>query len=118
MHVYIADDDPEVRSALRLLVEQKLRGEVVGEAAHTHGLISLVESAGADLVILDWELPGRVDARLLTCLHVLDLAPRIVVTSSHHELERQIVAAGADAFAGKGDPAERLLAALTESSQE
>ena len=114
MHVYIADDDPEVRRALRLLLEQRLGSQVVGEAAHTYGLISLVESTQADSVIIDWELPGRVDAKLLVGLHQLAQAPRIIVMSCHPDMKKVALAAGADAFAGKGEPPEQLLAALVE----
>ncbi len=112
MRVYIADDEPEVRRALRLLLEQKMGYTVVGEAAHTHGLISLVEAAGANLVLIDWELPARVDARLLAGLHRLALSPRIVVLSSCADLQETAMVAGADAFASKCDPPERLLATL------
>ncbi len=112
MHAYIADDDPEVRRALRLLLEGKLGYQVVGEAAHSYGLISLVESAGADLVILDWELPGRVDARLLRGMHALAASPRIIVVSCYPDLREAARAAGADGFAAKGDPPEQLQAVL------
>ena len=112
LRAYIADDEAEVREALRLLLEQKLGCQIVGEAAHTHGLISLVGSAHADLVLIDWELPGRVDARLLEGLHQLVSRPRIIVCSSYPDLKEAALAAGADAFAGKGDPPEHLLAVV------
>jgi DNA-binding NarL/FixJ family response regulator len=112
MRAYIADDDPEVRRALRLLLEQRLGHHVVGEAAHTYGLISLIESAQADLVILDWELTGRVDARLLANLRRLAQVPRIIVVSCHPDVREAALAAGADGFAGKGDSPEQFLAVL------
>jgi DNA-binding NarL/FixJ family response regulator len=99
-----------VRQALRLLVEKKLGLTVAGEAAHTHGLISLVESAGADLLLLDWELPDRVDARLLAGLHQLHHRPRIIVVSSRADVRAAVLAAGADAFADKCEAPEHLLA--------
>jgi DNA-binding NarL/FixJ family response regulator len=112
LRAYIADDEAEVREALRLLLEQKLGCQIVGEAAHTHGLISLVGSAHVDLVVIDWELPGRVDARLLEGLRQLASRPRIIVCSSYPDLKEAALAAGADAFAGKGDPPELLLAVI------
>ncbi len=112
MRVYIADDDPEVRQALRLLLEQQLGYEVVGEAAHSYGLTSLVESAGADLVILDWELPGRVDTFLLASLRRLSPKPRIIAISCRPDLKASALAAGADGFAGKGDAPDDLVALL------
>lgn len=112
MRAYLADDDVEVRRALRVLLEQRFGFQVVGEAAHAYGLTSLVESARADLVMLDWELPGRVDAALLVAMHQLLPRPRIVVLSSFADLKDTALTAGADAFAGKGQPPEHLLAVL------
>jgi DNA-binding NarL/FixJ family response regulator len=108
--VYLADDDAEVRRALRLLVEKKLGLSVAGEAAHTHGLIPLVESAEADLLLLDWELPDRVDARLIAALHQLRRSLRIVIVSSRPDVREAALAAGADAFADKCEAPEHLLA--------
>lgn len=116
MRAYIADDDVVAREALRLLLERKLGCQVVGEAAHVHGLPSLVESAQADLVLMDWELPGRVDARLLASLHRLPRRPRVVVLSSRCDLEEAAREMGADAFAAKCDPPEYLSAAVMGQS--
>ncbi len=109
MRVYIADDDAEVRRALRLLLEQEGGYEVVGEAAHTHGLVGLAESAAADLVIIDWELPGQVGRRLLAAIHELSQAPRIIAVSTLSDLRERTLGAGADAFAAKCNPPDQLL---------
>ncbi len=112
MHVYIANEDPEMRHALRVLLEQRLGHQVVGEAAHAHGLTALVEAVAPDLVLISWDLPGRVDARLVQGIHRLMPAPRVVVTSCHPDLREHALAAGADAFADTGQPASQLLAVL------
>lgn len=116
MRVYLADTDPEVRHALRLVLEGKLGYQVVGEAAHTLGLASLVESATADLVLLEWDLPERVDARLLASLHSLASHPRVVVLSCRPDAQESALATGADAFVSKIDPPERLLAVVRQGS--
>lgn len=106
---YLADDDVEVRRALRLMLEQRLGLRVAGEAAHTHGLASLVESTQADIVLIDWELPSKVDAWLIADLHRLLWRPVVIITSCQSDAKDAALAAGADAFADKSEPPESLL---------
>jgi DNA-binding NarL/FixJ family response regulator len=112
MRVYLADEDVEVRHALRLVLQQELCYQVVGEAAHAHGLVPLVDSAGANLVLIEWELPGKVNARLLASLHSLAHKPHVVVLSVRPEAEQFALAAGADAFVSKAEPPECMLVVL------
>jgi len=58
MRVLIADDQPEVRSSLQLLLEQLPNVTVVGEATGAGDLLAQVSVSCPDLVLLDWELPG------------------------------------------------------------
>lgn len=67
-----------------------------------------------DLVLLDWELPGRPAAAMLFALHGLDYHPKIIVLSARPESEMDALAVGADAFVCKGDPPERLLDSFRE----
>jgi DNA-binding NarL/FixJ family response regulator len=109
----LADDDADGRQALRLLLERQLDFRVVGEAAHAHGLVALVDASQADLVLLDWKLPGGVDAWLLADLHRIAHRPHIIVLGSHPDQKAAAIAAGADAFADKGSTPERLIDAAT-----
>jgi DNA-binding NarL/FixJ family response regulator len=129
MHIFLADDQPGVRSALRLLLEQEPGLHVVGEAAETETLLTGVQETQPDLLLLDWELPARrslahlVDPpgteaddarrRLLTLLHALCPNLFVIALSCGPEARQQALAAGADAFVSKGDPPEHLLATVT-----
>jgi len=74
MRVFIADDQPNVRSALRLLLEQDPGVSVVGEAAEAEGLLAGVRATRPDLLLSDWELPGLQAANpLLPTLRALSL---------------------------------------------
>jgi DNA-binding NarL/FixJ family response regulator len=112
MRVLLADDQPKVRSALRLLLGQQPDLEVVGEAAEAESLLVQVKELCPDLVLLDWELPGFAADDLLPALR--EICPRVTVIalSGRPEARRAALAAGADAFVSKGDPPERLLAAV------
>ena len=112
MRVLLADDQAKVRSALRLLLEQQPDVEILGEAVDTTGLLGWVEVACPDLVLLDWELPGLPALALLPLLRHQCPNLRVIALSSRPEVRQAALGAGADAFASKGDPPERFLAAV------
>jgi DNA-binding NarL/FixJ family response regulator len=112
MRVLLADDQAEVRSALRLLLEQEPGLAVVGEAVDAQDLLSQATVAQPDLVLLDWELPGSPAADLLLALRASCPAAKVIALSGRPEALREALAAGIDAFVSKGDPPERLVAAL------
>lgn len=111
MLVFIADDQPEVRSALRLLLEQEQWLRIVGEAESTTELLAMVPQVQPNVVLLDWELPAMSRNALSTlrsrCPSVL-----IIAMSGRSEARQQSIAAGCSAFVSKGDPPERLLSVL------
>jgi DNA-binding NarL/FixJ family response regulator len=112
VRVLIADDRSEVRSALRLLLEQEACAQVVGEIAAAHDLGERLCALRPDVVLLDWELPGLSDPAALRSLHLAQPQARIIVLSSLPEVSDAALAAGADAFVSKVEPPEQLLAAL------
>jgi DNA-binding NarL/FixJ family response regulator len=119
MRVFLADDQPKVRSALRLLLEQERGLCVVGEVAEAEDLLAQLKATRPDLMLLDWELPGLALANsvgrgkhLLTVLHVFYPNLRVIALSGRLEARQAALAAGTDAFVSKGDPPERLLTTL------
>jgi DNA-binding NarL/FixJ family response regulator len=119
MRVFLADDQPKVRSALRLLLEQEPGLCVVGEAAEAEDVLAQLKATRPDLMLLDWELPGlspansvRSGKQLLSVLHVFYPNLRVIALSGRPEACQAALAAGVDAFVSKGDPPERLLATL------
>jgi DNA-binding NarL/FixJ family response regulator len=112
MRVLLADDQPKVRLALRLLLEQEQGISVVGEAAEAESLLAQVAAGCPELVLLDWKLPGMAGQDLLVALRQTCTTVRIVVLSGQPEAEQDALCAGADAFVSKTDPPERLLTAI------
>lgn len=109
MRVLVADDHPKVRSAIRLLLEQDADIRVLGEAVDAMGLLDWVGAACPDVVLLDWELPGRDVEELVSSLRQHCPRMDVIAMSGRPEAQRAAVVAGADAFVSKGDPPERLL---------
>lgn len=112
MRILIADDQAQVRSALRLLLEQQPGVEVVGEAADATGLLRVVETKPADALLLDWELPGLAPPHLLRLLRYERPLLHIIAMSSRPEARRAAIDSGTDAFISKSDAPEMVLAAL------
>ena len=110
--ILVADNDARVRSALRTLLRQEPGQIQVRESADLDSLATQVKEFIPDLVLLDWELPGRPAAALLLALHRLDYHPCVVVLSTRPELEQDARSVGADGFVCKGDSPEQLLQVL------
>jgi CheY-like chemotaxis protein len=116
----IADDQPQVRSALMLLLRQEPDVTVVGEADDAAQVLELATGQRPDLVLLDWELPGAravADSagsgrRLLPALRACCPSLKVIALSGRPEARQAALTAGVDAFVSKGDPPERLLAAV------
>lgn len=116
MRILLADDQADVRSAIRLLLEMEPSLEVVAEADDTTSTLAAAGQQAPDLLLLDWELPGQPPARLLRLLRVERPGLRVVAMSSRPEARQAAQLAEVDAFVDKSSPAEVLLAALYQLS--
>ena len=111
MHILLADDQAEVRSALRFLLEHEPGMSVVGEAAGAVALLAQVGAIQPDLVLLDWELHGSQITELMPALRSC-CRSIVIALSGRPEARQEALDAGVDAFVSKGEPPERLLATL------
>ncbi|MBC7334651.1 MAG: response regulator transcription factor [Clostridia bacterium] len=112
LRVLIADGRARVRSALRLLLIQEPGVSVVGEAEDAARALSLALERRPDLVLLDWELPPLGGPAVLARLRTARPGLAVIALSGWPEARRAALASGVDAFVSKGDPPERLLAAV------
>ena len=112
MRVLLADDQMQVRSAIRLLLEQEPGFQVVGETADATGLLLAATEKAPDLVLLDWELPGLPAAQLLRLLRYERPFLKIIAMSSRPEVAQLVLEAGAHAFLSKSEPPERVLSLI------
>ena len=110
MRVLLADDEPTVRSALRLLLEQEPDLEVVGEVGEASALAAWLQSADADLLIFDWELPGLHTNGHGDCLPTRTNGLKLVAISGRAGTRSEALGAGVDGFISKTDPPEQVLA--------
>ena len=111
MRVLLADDEPKVRSALRLILEQLKEVETVEEVTDAAGMTERLKNSPPDLLLVDMELPGLRSGALLS--EPRRFAPlKVIVLSGRCQSEKKALVTGADAFVSKCEPPERLFAAL------
>ena len=90
---------------------------LIAECADLEGLIEQLQAFEPELVLLDWELPGRPAAAFLSARSHF-ARPKLIVLSIHPETRSAALAIGADAFVFKADPPEALLAACRQVMEE
>jgi DNA-binding NarL/FixJ family response regulator len=118
LNFLIGDAQPKVRFGLRLLLEQQSGWKVTGEAEDAMQLLDHIRLGCPDLVLLDWELPGKPVLTLLAMIRQACPHLWVVFMSSNDELRRPALQAGADIFAYKADPPEKLLALIQKLTIE
>ncbi len=107
--VYLANSQPEERSALRLLLLD-LNMEVVGEAADWSSTLAKAPATNLEMLLVDWDLlPVDLGVQSLAELRLACPYAIVVVLISHLDARRQAaLSAGADAFISKGETPERV----------
>lgn len=109
LNILIGDAQPMIRHGLGLLFEQQPGWRVVGEAEDAQALLDHIRLGCPDLVVLDWELPGMPAMELLGAIRKACSHLWVVFMSSKDELSEAALKAGADVFASKGEPPQKLL---------
>lgn len=109
MHILLAESQPKVRSALRVLLEHQPEIHVVDEVSTTNELFEQLKMVCPNIVLLDWELPGLVEAGSIPSLRQLCPMVIIIVLGVWLGTEQEALVSGADAYSSKIEPPERLL---------
>lgn len=111
MRVLLADDEPKVRSALRLILEQLTEIESVDEVTDVKGLAARMNETPPDLLLVDWELPGL--HKWSTFTEMRRRSPlKVIVLSGRCPAPQAALMSGADACVSKCESPDRLFATL------
>ncbi len=108
MRVLVADREPRVRAALRLLLVQAGAAHEVYEAGSAEELMGQVESQRPALLIVDWDVLGPRHADQLSAARGAARDVRVIVISARAEHRQLAVQAGCDAFVSKTESPTRL----------
>jgi len=112
IRILIVDDMARTRRSLKALVSTWSGAGALAEASSGREAIDLVEQWQPEAILMDvcmGEMDGLQATQIIKALRP-DI--KIVVISMYGDYEAQALAAGADAFVNKGEPAARLLEAL------
>ena len=117
MRILLVDDHPVVRHGIRTILNERLKGAVIGEASDAASALSQVRSAEWDLVVADISLPGTNGLDLIKELRRLQPALPTLVVSMHpaSQFARRALAAGAAGYLTKDSPPEEFIAAIEEA---
>jgi DNA-binding NarL/FixJ family response regulator len=114
IRVLLVDDQALVRAGFKMLVDSQPDMEVVGEAGDGGAATTLVETAAADVVLMDVRMP-RVDGVEATgAITRRGETPRVIVLTTFDldEYAFAAIKAGASAFLLKDAPPADLLNAI------
>ncbi|MEV6424949.1 response regulator transcription factor [Streptomyces sp. NPDC051662] len=114
VRVVLADDQPLVRSGLRLVMADHPDLEVVGEAATGAEAVQLVKDIGPDVVVMDIRMPGMDGIEATRLITAGSTAARVLVLTTFDEDDYVYGAlrAGASGFVVKDMALNDILAAI------
>ncbi len=112
MRILIADRDRRACSAVGMLLLQEPGPVSVREATDLDSLGQQLATFQPDLVVLDWDLPGGPALAMLFAAEAAHRRPKVIVLGRAWASPTEALLADADAFVGKDEPPDRLLAAF------
>lgn len=115
IRLVLSDDHPVVRAGMRALLEAEPDLHVVAEASTAEEAVSLATTPGVDLVLMDLQVPGRLQGVDATRrIRATPGAPRVLVLTNY-DTDADIlgaIEAGASGYLLKDAPPGELVAAI------
>ena len=120
LRVLLVEDNEVYRSSLELLLGMQPGLRIVGAVADGDAAARAAAELEADVVLVDYRLPGADGAAAAAAVRTARPEAGIVcLTAEATEEEREAVrGAGAAALVDKGEPLERLVAAIRHAAGE
>ncbi len=114
IRVVLADDQPLVRTGLRMILSDQPDIEVVGEAADGREAVSLCAETLPDVVLMDVRMPELDGIDATRAVTALADPPRVLVLTTFDldDVVYDALRAGASGFLLKDAPEERLTTAI------
>jgi DNA-binding NarL/FixJ family response regulator len=114
IRVVLADDQPLVRTGLRMILSDQDDLEVVGEAADGAQAITVCADTAPDVVLMDVRMPGVDGIDATRAVTAAPDGPRVLVLTTFDldDIVYDALRAGASGFLLKDAPEERLTTAI------
>lgn len=116
IRVVLADDQPLVRSGLRMILEGEPDLAIVGEAADGAEAVALVAAEAPDILLLDVQMPGTDGLSAMAQIATGDAPTRVVMLTTFDldEYVFRAMRAGASGFLLKDMAGEDIAAAVRQ----
>lgn len=114
IRVFLADDHTMLREALVMLINNQSDMEVVGQADSGLGLLQNIQTAHANIVVMDISMPGSSGMQTASLLRERHPEIHVIALTRHSEpgYLRQMLQAGARGYVLKQAAVEDLLLAI------
>ena len=114
IRVAIADDHPELRLALRLLLRMNKKIEIVCEAGNGQEAVDCVKNFQPDVLVMDIDMPILDGFQATKQIADLSNLTRVILISAYRGImiTRNAAEIGAHGFVPKDDIAESLFTAI------
>jgi DNA-binding NarL/FixJ family response regulator len=114
IRVVLADDQPLVRTGLRMILGAEEDLEIVGEAADGAEAVAVCAEVRPDVVLMDVRMPGMDGIDATRAVTAVDDPPRVLVLTTFDldDVVYEALRAGASGFLLKDAPEERLTTAI------
>jgi DNA-binding NarL/FixJ family response regulator len=105
VRVFLVDDDPMLRHLMRCSLGQEPAVRIVGEAASGEEALEALDGVEADLVVMDYVMPGLDGAETTARLRARDCMATVLGWTSAHDalVRRRFELAGAAEVYDKAD---------------
>ena len=118
IRVLIVDDQPRARKSLKALLSTWPWASEIREACNGREAVQLVKEFQPDVVLMDVRMPELDGLKATLQIKAQWPQVRVIVLSMYLEYRDEALAAGADAFVGKGADPNRLLDLLSTVMQK
>jgi DNA-binding NarL/FixJ family response regulator len=117
--VALADDQPLVRSGLRMILEGESDMEIVGEAVDGAEAVALTAAARPDVLLLDVQMPGVDGLEALAQITATPVTTRVLMLTTFDldEYVYRAMRSGASGFLLKDMPGEDIAAAVRQAAR-
>jgi YesN/AraC family two-component response regulator len=112
LNILIVDDQPRARKSLRALLSTWSRVGEMYEASNGQEAVQLVKERQPDVVLMDVRMPEVDGLKATVQIKALWPQVKVVILSMYLEYHDEALAAGADAFVGKGEAPQKLMDVL------
>ena len=119
VRVVVADDQPLVRSGLRMILEGETDILVVGEAGDGDAAVSLVADVEPDVLLLDVQMPGSDGLGAVQRITASGASTRVLMLTTFDldEYVYRSMRAGASGFLLKDMPGEDIVTAVRQAAR-